>query len=333
MNVLVTGGSGFIGTSLVRRLIERQHAVCIFDKEDSHKFPKLVCRGDVRDGAAVMAALKGRDLVYHLAAEHADDVRPTSLYDDVNVDGTRHLVAALVEHGVRRAVFTSTVALYGLNRGAPDEQTSIRPFNAYGRSKHKAENLLLDWARADSRRSLTIVRPAVIFGEGNRGNVYNLLRQIHRNRFIQIGNGSNRKSMGYVENITAFLADWLTFPPGVRTFNYADKADLTMNELVLVARAAFGMRRDSHYRVPYLPALATAYCFDSVTRITGLRFPISSVRVKKFCAETVICTRTLTATGFRAPYSLEAGLRRMIAAEFLGGHPKPANDGHLKTGQ
>jgi len=85
--VLVTGGSGFIGARLVAALLDAGHTVTIYDKRQSELFPDLNIVADVRDKLALASACKGMDVIYHLAAEHADNVRPPTLYYDVNVKG------------------------------------------------------------------------------------------------------------------------------------------------------------------------------------------------------------------------------------------------------
>lgn len=79
---------------------------------------------------------------------------------------------------------------------------------------------------------MTIIRPTVVFGEGNRGNVYNLFRQIASGRFVMIGSGNNMKSMAYVENIAARLEHALDQQSTYQVSNYVDKPDFTMNQLV-----------------------------------------------------------------------------------------------------
>ncbi len=135
MHIVITGGSGFIGTHLVRRLLDEGHDVRIFDKRPSEAFPDLVTLGDVRDQEAMTTALQGADVVYHLAAEHHDDVRPISRYYEVNAGGAENLVAACENNGVNRIIFTSTAAVYGLDEGEADESSPETPFNDYGKSK------------------------------------------------------------------------------------------------------------------------------------------------------------------------------------------------------
>ncbi len=319
MKILITGGSGFIGTNLVKDLIKQGHNVRIFDKNPSRAFPDLLIPGDVRDREALHEAASGMDCIYHLAAEHHDNVRPKSLYYDVNVGGAENLISACEKHCINRLIFTSTVALYGLNAGTPSESSPANPFNDYGKSKYEAEIIFRKWADADPKRSLTILRPTVIFGEKNRGNVYNLLHQIASGKFLMVGNGENKKSLGYVRNISAFMTTLTDTAPGTRIYNFADKPDFTMSEFYRLTTEALPNCRKSkgRFRLPYSVGLAGGYAFDLLSKLSGKNFPISSVRIKKFCANTQIDTTRLTETGFTPPYSLEEGIKRTIKHEFV----------------
>lgn len=317
MRILVTGGSGFIGTRLVKELLARGHEVRILDKVRSTSYPDLCSVGDVRDSDALDAAVRQRDVVYHLAAEHRDDVRPLSLYYEVNVDGSRKLAEACTANGVRSLIFTSSVAVYGMNAGEPTENMAPHPFNDYGRSKSQAEDVLRSWATEGMGRTLVIVRPAAIFGEGNRGNVYNLARQIASGRFVMVGNGLNKKSMGYVGNMAAFLACLdQSLRHGIRVYNYADKPDLTMNELVELVRHSTGKHKGSPARIPYWLGMLGGVCLDGIAWITGRQLPISSIRVRKFCSTTTVSVQRLHETGFVPPSSLREGMEVFLADEF-----------------
>ena len=103
-------------------------------------------------------------------------------------------------------VFTSSVAVYGFAAPDTDEKGPLHPFNDYGRTKMEAEEVYQEWLKGGTGRMLTIVRPTVVFGPRNRGNVYNLLRQMASGRFAMVGSGKNVKSMAFVENVASFLA-------------------------------------------------------------------------------------------------------------------------------
>jgi nucleoside-diphosphate-sugar epimerase len=317
MHILVTGGSGFIGTNLVSDLLELGHKVTIYDKHNSETYPDLCIVGDVRDKEKLTHSMHGAEAVYHLAAEHRDDVRPASLYYEVNVGGAENMVYALKKNDVKRLIFTSTVAVYGLNSGVPNEASPVKPFNDYGKSKYEAETIFNKWADSDHTHCLITVRPTVIFGEKNRGNVYNLLHQLSSGRFIKVGKGINRKSMAYVLNLTSFLVTLLESTPGQFIYNYADKPDLCMNELIKIFYNTLGKNSNANFQIPYTLGLMGGYCYDLLAKITGKTYPISSIRIKKFCADTVINTDKLQKTDFIPSYTLAEGLSRMIKSEFL----------------
>lgn len=321
MRIKVVGGSGFIGTRLVKRLgAERDLQVSIVDKSQSRAFPARCQIADVRSIVQLQDALADTDVIVNLAAEHRDDVKPLSLYDDVNVGGARNLCQAARARNINRIVFTSSVAVYGFAPVGTDESGKIAPFNDYGRTKFEAEQVFSEWQREDpDNRTLVIIRPTVVFGEQNRGNVYNLLKQIASGRFMMIGSGLNRKSVVYVENVCAFIQASLSFDSGIHIFNFVDQPDFTMNELVSLVRKSLGRPEASGIRLPFWMGLAGGTAFDMVAAITGRRFPISAVRVRKFCANSVYET-AIKRTGFVPPVPLNIALQQTVRHEFLENH-------------
>ena len=138
MKILIIGGSGFIGTEFTSVLLKSGHSVSILDLRQSKAYPELCTIGDIRDLDKVRQATVDVDIVYNLAAEHADNVEPVSLYYEVNVEGSKNVITAALENGVKRLVYTSTAALYGLDKGEVDVSMIPEPFNDYGRSKLQA---------------------------------------------------------------------------------------------------------------------------------------------------------------------------------------------------
>lgn len=320
MKVDVIGGSGFIGTRLTNRLLAAGHDVRIIDKVSSFSFPDLVTIADVRSVEALQAAIRPGSVIVNLAAEHRDDVRPLSLYQEVNVDGARNIALVAREKNVAGIVFTSSVAVYGFAPVATSESGAIAPFNDYGRTKHEAELLFKTWqAEEPQRRALSVVRPTVVFGERNRGNVYNLLRQIASGRFVMIGEGKNRKSIAYVDNVAAFLERCLSSEPGAYCYNYVDQPDFTMNDLVSRVYALMGRNPRIGFRLPVWAGLLAGKVFDAVSFVSGRNLPISSIRVRKFCADSVYAT-AVPLTGFVPPVPLAQALERTVTYEFLESH-------------
>ncbi len=320
MTVAVIGGSGFIGTRLITLLREAGHEVSNLDLRPSTTHPDVTTIGDVRDPDAVRTALTGASAVVLLAAAHRDDVRPVSEYESVNLGGATVVAQAAAETGVDRVVFTSTVSVYGLDKDRPSETSPPDPFNEYGRTKLAAEAVLERWADSDPRRTLFVVRPCVVFGETNRGNVYTLARQLATGRFLFVGDGSNHKAMAYVGNVAAFLATGLTAAPGRHLVNYADTPDLSTTELVELMKSDMGRRKQLLPPIPRWLGMAAGHGFDAVARLIRRPLPISAVRIRKFCAETTVDTTRLRETGFTPPYTLTDALHQTLAAEFPDGH-------------
>jgi nucleoside-diphosphate-sugar epimerase len=268
----------------------------------------------------MVGAVSGNAILINLAAEHRDDVRPRSLYDEVNVQGARNLCIVAREKNINKIIFTSSVAVYGFAPLGTDESGVINPFNDYGRTKYEAELIFKEWQLEDpTNRLLVIVRPTVAFGEQNRGNVYNLLRQIASGRFVMIGKGENCKSMAYVENVAAFLRFAIDFQPGVHVYNYIDKPDFTMNKLVGTVHRILGKPEAVGLRLPYAMGLMIGKGFDLIAAITGKRLAISSIRVKKFCANSMFSTK-VAQTGYVAPVPLVEALERTVRYEFVESH-------------
>jgi nucleoside-diphosphate-sugar epimerase len=317
----VIGGSGFIGTRLVNRLKGKtQLAVRITDKVPSKFHPDLVILGDVRSIEQLRESISEGSIIANLAAEHRDDVSPSSLYDEVNVNGAKNICTVAREKGVQTIIFTSTVAVYGFAPIGTDETGVIAPFNDYGRTKFEAEQVFKAWqAEAADDRTLVIIRPTVVFGEQNRGNVYNLLRQIASGKFVMVGHGENRKSMAYVENVAAFIEYSMGFKPGVHTYNFIDKPDFTMNTLVRNVNLILGRPERIGFRLPYSVGYLIGKGYDLVAAVTGKRFAISSIRVKKFCVNSVYNT-AIDKTGFVPPVPLEQALAQTVRYEFVESH-------------
>lgn len=320
MKVTFIGGSGFVGTRLIELLKEdstNYAKIKNIDLLQSHFHPEVTEIGDVRDQACMDEKLQDTDCVILLAAQHRDDVHPTSLYYETNVGGMEKTLKAMEKNGVKRIVFYSSVAVYGLNKKNPNEEHPADPFNHYGKSKWQAEVVLQKWYKTHPDWNINIIRPTVIFGERNRGNVYNLLKQIASGKFLMVGNGNNKKSMAYVGNIVAFTKFLMeNKTTGYNVYNYIDKPDFNMNELVgHVSKVLNKHIPTMHF--PYWLGMLGGYGFDLLAKITGKKLTVSSVRVKKFCATTEFDATKVKETGFKAPYTLGEGLARTLEFEFI----------------
>jgi nucleoside-diphosphate-sugar epimerase len=196
--VLVTGGSGFLGRAIVREVIRGGKPARSFQRHASGDPDALI--GDVRDPAAVAAAMTGVDGVIHAAGlAHVFRDNGSAPFADVNERGTEVVARAAVAAGVAHFVHISSVSVYGGSTHGGHEEAACAPAGAYAVSKAAAERRLIE-AAANSAMRVTILRLATLYGEGDRGNVQRLLQLIDRGRFIWIGRGTNRKSLIHVED-------------------------------------------------------------------------------------------------------------------------------------
>ena len=322
MEIAIVGGSGFIGSRLSSLFVQDRLNFKIVDKVISGSFPKHTALADIRSVVPLISAISENSILINLAAEHRDDVWPLNLYDDVNIQGASNLCLVATKKNIKTIIFTSSVAVYGFAKLGTNESGEINPFNDYGRTKWEAEQIYKAWQAEDPKnRTLVIIRPTVVFGERNRGNVFNLLKQIASGKFFMIGHGQNRKSMAYVENVAAFIEYSLSFKPGIHIYNYIDKPDFTMNELVARVNKILGRSEKINFRLPYFVGLAVGKFFDCIAFVTRKKLAISLIRVKKFCANSVY-ESAIAETGFVAPVNLIDAIERTVKYEFLEDHKK-----------
>lgn len=308
-NVLI-GGAGFVGTHLKVEL----DSFSVLDKSIKNNDGFI----DITNSYTLFGTIERDDSVVLLAAEHRDDVSPISRYYETNVKGTQNVLDEMDRVGCKHLIFTSSVAVYGLNKINPNENHLVDPFNHYGKSKWEAEKVIKAWYDNDAKgKIVTIIRPTVIFGEKNRGNVYNLLKQIASGKFMMIGKGQNRKSMAYVGNVVAFIKHRLELAEeGYHVFNYIDKPDLTMRSLLRVIERSLNKKIPS-VSIPIWLGYLGGFGFDILAFVTGKKLSISSVRVKKFVATTQFDATKVHSSGFKAPYTLVEGLDRTLSYEFV----------------
>ena len=189
---LVTGGAGFFGEILVKKLLAAGHNVTCLDlNRPSFSHPNLrVCQGDNRDPNAVSEALDKVNLVYHNVAQVpvAKDIK---LFWSVNYDGMKNILAASLEKKVKRFVYTSSSAVFGVPLYNPVKaSTTPYPREAYGKAKLAAEGLCHEYA--EKGLSCSIIRPRTVLGTGRLGIFQILFEWIYQGRNIPVlGAGDN----------------------------------------------------------------------------------------------------------------------------------------------
>ena len=172
MKVLVTGGTGFAGSHLVSRLVKKGESVRVLVRKNSNvdylkKLNVELCLGDITDKNSIKAAVKGIDVVYHIAALFRQARFPDRVYWQVNVQGTQNMLEAGYEEGVKRFVHCSTIGVLGHITNPPaDETYPYNPGDVYQRSKCEGEKIALKFFR-DKEFPVVVARPTAIYGPGD----------------------------------------------------------------------------------------------------------------------------------------------------------------------
>lgn len=294
---LVLGGSGFIGSHLIRRLTNRGWRVRSLDVvPPRHRLAGVDYHlWDVRHpippalGAGVAA-------IFNLAALHRTPGHPDPAYYETNVAGALNAVALAEACDVPSLVFTSSIAVYGPCEAAVSEATPPRPVNAYGRSKRLAEGVHRRWRMAQAGRRLVVVRPGVVFGPGEGGNYTRLARALRHGYFAFPGRRDTVKSGGYVDELMATLEFALARPEPEIVYNFAYPQAPTIEEIVAVLGPLVG-RSQRPPTLPLEPLLWSAQLFQVADRL-GLRNGVHPDRVMKMVQSTRVTPGWLMANGY-----------------------------------
>lgn len=281
--IALIGGAGFIGSELAPRLRESGYCVRVIDKKrishEESSFEYVQC--DIRDVRCLQRALVGCSVIINLAAEHKDDVSPPSLYYDVNVKGSQNICEVAENMGINNIIFTSSVAIYGFQNQPISISSPANPSNHYGKSKLCAEDVYENWqSRNLSSRTLNIIRPTVVFGAKNRGNVHSLIKYSSGIFPIVVGNGNNVKSISYVENLCLYIVRSLWMAPGTYYTLYSDYPNLRVEEFVKYIRASKGLST-LLVKVPVWVALLGASFLEIIGLITKIDYKVNRLRINK----------------------------------------------------
>lgn len=248
---LVTGGAGYFGETIVRRLLDQDRPVRVFDLNPLEGFPQVEqAQGDVRDKPALARALEGVRTVYHNVAQ-VPLAKDKDLFRSVNRDGTENVLSAALESKVAKVVYTSSSAIFGVPKSNPvTEETEPTPAEAYGRAKYEGEHLCRHYG--EKGLDVTIIRPRTIVGHGRLGIFQILFEWVYQGQNIPVlGRGDNSYQFVHADD----LADACLRAggrPGASVYNIGAERFGTMRETLeaLCAHAATGSRVKSLPQAP-----------------------------------------------------------------------------------
>ena len=314
-----TGGSGFIGRYFNEYLHENSPSLAIKNldlEKPSWPFLGETHVGDVRDSASCDKLCSEVDVVIHLAAAHKDFGIEKEEYFDVNENGTLTLLESMDKAGVKKLVFTSSVAVYDPADTNIDEGSSPSPQNHYGASKFAAEKVITAWTEKGDGRQAFVLRPTVVIGPRNKATMYSLIDQIYRGKYIfNMGKGDNVKSLALVKNLVAFVwercnSDSWTEPLTIT--NFVDSPQMPTRKIISLVHEELGKKMPA-FTIPLGLAAGLAYPIHLAARAVGKHSPITPARIRKLGMQTRFDSRELERLGYQPKLSTEAGLAEMVS--------------------
>ncbi|NOT22176.1 MAG: NAD-dependent epimerase/dehydratase family protein [Nitrospiraceae bacterium] len=288
MNALVTGAGGFIGSHLVAYLVQRGHSVraLVHDakRHDTWTSSVEVVVGDVLDRHTMKAAAFGCETIYHLAgkAHMLSEVQGSEdVYRGINTEGTRHVLEGAIAGGARAFVLFSSVKAMGEGGSrCLDESFDGVPETPYGRSKREAERLVLEVGR-HARLHVTCLRLPLVYGPGNKGNLYRMIAAIDRGMFPPLQEVGNRRSLVHVADVVraAVLAAETPVANG-RCYIITSGPPYSTRELYVLINRCLG-RQMSSWQTPLWMLKALAIAGDAIGRLRGKRCIFDSDALNK----------------------------------------------------
>jgi len=287
MNVLVTGGTGFTGSHLTRRLLQKGHRVIVIDNQPGLFFDELkklgaeIRLGSVADQALVDQAVNGCDVVHHVAAAFRKVNLPKKVYWDCNVEGTRHLLRASLTHGVKKFVYCSTCGVHGNVAGAmADEDSPIAPEDYYQYTKYEGEKVVAEYV--GKGLPVVILRPTAIYGPGDPERFFMLFKMVSKGRFLMFGNGRVNYHPVYIDNLVdAFELAAASENGDGQAYLIGDEKYYALNDLVTAIAASVGVElRIRHF--PFWPLWSAALTCETVYKPFRADPPLFRRRVDWF---------------------------------------------------
>ena len=328
---ILFGGSGFIGTHLAAHLLSSGRVAEVWladmNRPASSAWPRVL-QAEKQKGRVHCLTLDVRhpivhaelpshvDLVVNLAAVHREPGHEPYEYFATNLTGAENVCAWTEQVQCERVIFTSSIAPYGPTEDDKDEKALPVPVSPYGASKLTAEKIHLGWQRAGKGRKVTIVRPGVVFGPGEGGNVTRMIRAVLKRYFFYMGNQQTRKAGGYVKELChalTWVMDWQEqTDTDTALFNFSmDPAPTVEDYVNTILRVA----KVQHFipSVPYGLLLGASYPIEAVSRPLRIHQPISPVRIRKLVRSNNIVPGFLRAHGYPYQYTLEQAFTDWLA--------------------
>lgn len=314
--ILVTGGTGFTGGHLIRRLLSKGHEVIVLDNKKGIVYDELealgakISIGSVTDKKLVEKLVEGCDTVQHLAAAFREINVPKSLYWDVNVNGTRNLLEASQKYSVKRFVYCSTCGVHGDVKDPPAPETApINPEDYYQYTKYEGEKVAQEFMKQGMK--ISILRPAAIYGPEDPERWLMLFKRTASGTFYMFGDGKATYAPLYIDNLVDAFELAMEKEAAIgQTYLIADEKYYQLNDLVTEIGKVLGKDiRIIH--LPFAPLWLAAAVIEAVCVPFKVTPPIFRRRVDWFRQKRAFdISKAKRELGYDPKVDLRTGLER-----------------------
>ena len=316
MKILVTGGTGFTGKALVKRLLDEGYQVVSLDYQEGLKTDEIrswgadVVIGSVTDKQVVEKCMQGVEIVHHLAAAFRELNVPNSYYDEVNVGGTKIVLESALQHKVKKFIYCSTCGVHGNIENPPGgEDAPIAPADYYQRTKYEAEPLVKEYCKKGM--PTVIVRPAAIYGPGDPERFFMIFRRVKNGRFPMFGNGKTYYHPLYIDNLVDALVLAMAEGKGVgEAYLIADEEYVEIEDLVRRTAKAIDVEvKIPHF--PVMPLVLAGHICEKICKPFGITPPIFPRRVDWYRQNRAFkIDKAKRELGYQPKIGLDEGLKR-----------------------
>lgn len=315
---IIFGGSGYIGINLLKFLIENR----AFDKYIICDIKQLIgFESEIEKGLIEYLKIDVRDKInfgvenvdgfnswiFNFAAIHREPGHNYYEYFDTNISGSEHVNEFARDTGINNIFFTSSIAPYGKSLNQRTENSNMYPETAYGISKALAEKIHENWLHENDQRKLIIVRPSVIYGPKDPGNVYRMIQSLKKGTFILPDGGKVIKSYGYIYGLLESILFTIQQNKRFIKYNYAENPVIPLNEMVATIKKELNIKKPT-LKLPVWVLSIIARFFQIWFKLIGEECDIHPVRVKKAGFPTNIKPQYLIDNGFVFKYGFRNSL-------------------------
>lgn len=320
MNILVTGGSGFIGRKLIPILVNEGHSVSVLcrNKEKASKILMPQCKivlGDITDASSLKGCCDGIDMVYQLVGLSGNELPSKYQFErfrKVNVEGLRNIVDEAKRAGVKRFIQVSSIAAMGIVKQMPISGDSVcEPYLPYQVSKREGELLVIEEVK-ESGFPAIIVRPAKVYGVGGEDSYQSIIKMCKTGFFPKVGIKDTMVSHCYIDDLITTLSLLTEKGKIGETYICATEKSIGFYESVKLVSKEMN-KRVIMVPIPRFLMASVAYCIERCFGLMGKKPPVTYRNVIAATTDRIYdFTANKRDIGFVSSVTMEEGIRRCV---------------------